>query len=256
MLKVKAVKLKSLKAGVHELRMESEDELLDELALSIRRIGVVVPITVEPDGDDYIIIAGHRRFAAAQLAGLDEMPCVVRQDSKDVQTEISLAENLFRKDLSPLETAAAVNDILNQKIMDIPALAQAMHRSEHWIKSQAVILDWPSDVLELLHLGKLSVAAASNIALIEEDTYRAFLLRNAEESGATARVTAAWLQAWRSMAPPEAAAAAPPIEGDSSIVPMVPQAPCIACSEVYRTDELSHVPVCSGCIKAIRDASR
>ncbi len=256
MVKIKLIPIGKLRAGGHELRMEADDELLDELAASIRRIGVIVPLVVRADGDGFVIIAGHRRFGAAQLAGLAEVPCCVSDESESTRTEISLAENLFRKDLSSLETAAAVKDILDNDIMDIPALAAAMHRSDHWIKAQLSILGWPGDVLELLHIGKVSIAAASNLALITEDSYRAFLLRNAEESGATARVTAAWLQAWRSMAPPQEAVESPPVDGQTRSTPMVPQAPCLACSDIYRSDELSHVPICASCIRAIRTAGR
>lgn len=253
MAEVKEIPVEKIKVGEHALRMEAEDETLDELAESIRRIGIIVPLAVVSSGGVYMLVAGHRRLLAAKKCGLQKVPCIVRDDDKAQAKEVSFAENLFRTDLSPVELAAGIKDIFDQGIMELPALAAAMHRSPHWVGAQLLILNWPIDVQQAIHEGWLSVSAASNLALVNDDTYREFLLRNAEESGATARTTAAWLQAWRSMQPPEEAIRAEPVDGQKPVTPAVPQAPCICCGEVYRADELSHVPVCVHCIKIIRE---
>jgi len=252
MVEVKDVPIGKIKVGEHVQRLVIEDDTISELAASIARIGIVNPLLVSADGDKYLLVAGHRRLQAAKRCGLTTVPCIVASAEKNVDTEISFAENLFRKDLSPLELACAVKDVLDKNVMPLEELAAGLNRSAEWVRRMVAMLDWPQDVLEAIHAGWLSIAAAHNVALITEDTYRKFLLRNAEDSGATARTTAAWLQAWRSMAPAEQAITAPPVSGESRTTPMVPQAPCIACGEVFRTDELSHVPVCAGCIRAIR----
>lgn len=254
MANVKELPVSSIVIGEHALRLEAEDEAIDDLAASIRRVGIIVPLVVAPEGDLFHLIAGHRRLAAAKRLGLSEVPCCVRE-AKDVdRVEVSFAENLFRLDLSPVELAAGIRDALTKGIMDVQALSQAMHRSAHWVNAQVSLLSWPEDVLAAIHAGWLSVSAASNLALITDDAYRDFLLRNAADSGATARTTAAWLQAWRSMIPPEAAITAEPVSGESRTTPMVPQAPCLGCGDVKRSDELSHVPMCSHCIQAVREA--
>jgi len=250
------VPIEKIKVGDNALRMEAQDDSIDTLAASIRRIGVIVPIVVSVDGDNYNVIAGHRRFAAAQRIGLGFIPCILREDEKAVVKEVSFAENLFRKDLSPLEVAAGVKDAIEQKIMDVKSLALAMRKSEHWVAAQLAMLKWPADVLECIHLEKMSVAAASNIALITDDKYRGFLIKNALENGATARITAAWLQAWRSMEPPEVAVTTGPAAGPDRPLPALPQAPCLVCGEVRRTDSMSLVLVCSNCINSIRSAGR
>lgn len=254
MVEIKNIPVENVKVGDHALRLEVEDEAVEELAASIRRIGIIVPLVVAPEGDVFHLVAGHRRLAAARRVGLSEVPCCVREATEGARVEVSFAENLFRLDLSPVELAAGMKDVLTKGIMDVHALAKAMHRSEHWVNAQFSLLSWPKDVLAAIHSGWLSVSAASNLALITDDAYREFLLRNAADSGATARTTAAWLQAWRSMVPPEAAITAEPVSGDSRTTPMVPQAPCLGCGEVHRSDELSHVPMCSQCIQAVREA--
>lgn len=256
MTKIVQIPIEEIEVGEHALRMEQADETLFSLAASIRRIGVLVPLVCRRDAGGIFLVAGHRRLAAAQSVGLNKVPVIIGEYDAAQTTEVSLAENLFRQDLSAVEVAAGVKDVIDRGIMDVPAVAAALHYSEHWVACQLALLDWPAEVLEAIHNGKISVSAASNLALVNDDGYRAFLLRNAVEQGATARSTAAWLQAWRSMQPPEKAVTAEPVPAGERQMPMVPQAPCLACGEVFRVDELSHVPICSGCIQAIRNAGR
>ncbi len=254
MADVKEIPVEKINIGEHALRLEPEDEAINDLAASIHRIGIIVPLVVTPEGDGFLLIAGHRRLAAAKRLGISEVPCCIREAKGADGVEVSFAENLFRLDLSPVELASGIKDVLTKNIMDVQALATVMHRSVHWVNCQLELLDWPADVLEGIHAGWLSVAAASNLALITDDTYRDFLLNTAADSGATARTTAAWLQAFQSMQPAEKAILSEPVAGDAASVPMVPQAPCLGCGEVFRSDQLSHVPMCSQCIQAIREA--
>jgi len=250
---VQNVPLEKIQVGEYAQRVEVEDEGIVELAESIRRVGMLVPVVVSKRGDAFVLVAGHRRIAAARSLGLVTVPAVVREIGAPVAKEVSFAENLFRKDLSPIELAAAIKDCLDQGTVTIDELAAGLHRSVHWVQAQVSLLNWPDDVLEVIHNGKLSVSAAHNLAIITDDVYREFLVRQAVENGATARATAAWLQAWRSMAPPEEAIGREPVKEGKHQTPMVPQAPCIVCANVFRTDELSHVPVCVHCIRTIRD---
>lgn len=256
MAEVKEIPIEKIKVGEHAQRLAESGEEIDELAASIRRIGIINPLVVAAVGDAYTLIAGHRRWMAARKIGLARVPCVVWESEESMAAEVSFAENLFRRDLSPLELGCAIKDILDKKVMTVEELADGLHRSTEWLRRMVTMLDWPADVLNALHAGWLSVSAASNLALIEDDVYRDFLLRNAQDSGATARATAAWLQAWRSMAPVEVAVQTPPVEGELRTTPMVPQAPCICCGQVFRTDQLSHVPACAQCIQAIRNIGR
>jgi len=248
------IELDRIKFGENLGRLDFDDEEVEDLAISIGRIGLINPIIVRKKDEDFVIIAGHRRYVAAQKCGMEKIACYVHEGKETETTEITIAENLFRTDLTPVETACMVHDILNNDIMSLEQVAAAMHRSRHWVKSQVDLLAWPGDVLEIVHQGKLSVSAASNLALIEDANYRAFLIRNAVDSGATARTTAAWLQAWRSMASPEEAIDAQPLPGGSTVKPAVPQAPCLCCGEIKRTDALATVLMCPQCIGAIRNA--
>ncbi len=254
MPKIQEIPIEKIVTGEHSVRAQISNDSVNDLLSSISRIGIVCPIVVQKDGDSYKVVFGHRRFRAAQLANLKTVSCIVRHDAVTQVKEIAFAENFFRADLSPIEQASAIKDVIDTGSMTIQQVAAGFNRTDNWVARQVSILTWPADILEAVHVGWLSVAAAANLALIEEDTYRSFLLRNAEESGCTARVSASWLQAWRSMAPPEAALEAEPVPAGRSVIPALPQAPCICCSQIKRTDELSSVLICPTCINAIRTA--
>ncbi len=254
MTELKNIPVEKIRVGDYDIRLVETDQELDGLRRSIRRVGILVPIIVSGGPDFFDLIAGHRRYRAAVLENFATVPAIIKDSDRVAAVETSFAENLFREDLSPLELASAIKDVMEQKILNAEDLAMALGRSREWLRRQVSILNWPEDCQKAIHTKKLSVAAASNLAMVRDDAYRGFLLRNAVESGATARVTSAWLQAWESMLPPEQAIEAEPMPGGQRQQPMVPQAPCLVCSQVFRTDELSHVPICASCIRSIRNA--
>jgi len=256
MEKVQELPIGKLVASQNALRLAIKEEGLDDLASSIRRIGIVVPLLVVAEGDAFRVVAGHRRLLAAQRCSMEMVPVIVRGDSDAETKEIALASNLFREDLSPVETACAIDDLIKSGDFEVGDIARMMHRSENWISRQLALLSWPADVLGAVHDGAISVSAASNLALVTDDVYRNFLLQNAVDSGATARTTSAWLQAWRAQLPPAEAIVSEPAAGPSPNGPPLPQAPCIACGEVHRHDAMSMVMICSSCINAIRGAVR
>ena len=254
MNELRKISIDQIKVGEHEQRLESEDPGIAELAASIRRVGVINPLVLVRDGDDLRLVAGHRRLLAARMAGINFVPCFVRTTEPIVDAEVSFAENFFRKDLSPVELAGALKDCLDRQIMEVKELAAGFHRSEHWVRSMIAIADWPADVLEAIHSEKISVSAGANLACVTEPAYREFLVRNAVEQGATARTTAAWLQAWQAMQPPEEAITAEPVPAGAPQVPLVPQAPCLCCAQLFDVNRMSHVPICGACIQILRVA--
>ena len=207
MLKTKefTIELEGIDAGENPLRLEGENKGIAELTESISRIGLINPLVVAPgaDGYRYRLIAGHRRFAACRRAGLKEVQVRIIEGEQREICEIALAENLFRKDLSPVEMAVAVVALIREGGMAREQVASICHRPSAWVREQEEIVSWPADVQNAVHNGWLSVSAASNLALVHDDAHRRFLLNQAKQKGATARATAAWLQAWLSSVSPQ-----------------------------------------------------
>ncbi|GAH53327.1 unnamed protein product, partial [marine sediment metagenome] len=223
MQETQSILINKIEVGLHRQRSEGEDEEIQELAASIRRVGVLVPVIVVRKDDAFSLVAGHRRIAAASIAGLAEVPAIIRESNEAEATEVSFAENFFRRDLSPVEQASAIRGCIDDKVMTIEELAKGLHRSEQWICEQAKMTTWPDEILQAIHFKYISVSAARNLAAISDPQYRGFLLHNAVENGVTARVTAAWLQAYQLSKGPEEALAAQPVEGPVPAVAVVPQ---------------------------------
>lgn len=252
MKEIKEIPIGQIMVGEHEQRLSLDDDSLNGLVASIKRLGILQPLIVRKQDSRIYLVAGHRRLAAAKKVGLESVPCIVRVGIDDLEHEVVFAENFFRKDLSPVELACAMKDIREKGEIGLAELAAGFHRSEHWVVRMIAIADWPGDVQEAIHEGSLSVSAASNLAVVFDNAYRGFLVRNAVEQGATARTTASWLQAWRAMQPAEEAITSEPVSMGTHQTPMVPQAPCFICAEVFKVDEVSYVPICGGCIKLIK----
>lgn len=254
MQEIQNIPMVKIEVGPHRQRSEGEDEQISELAASIRRVGVLVPVIVVSHDDHYILLAGHRRIAAAAAAGLAEVPAIIRDSSAAEATEVSFAENFFRRDLSPVEQAAAIRGCIDDKVMTIEELAAGLNRSQQWICEQAKMTTWPAEVLQAIHLKYISVSAARNLAAISDSQYRMFLLKNAVENGVTARITAAWRQAWELSRPPEEALTTAPVNGVIPAAAVVPQAPCLFCCNVFRTDGLNFMGVCPQCLADFQQA--
>lgn len=250
------IPIEEIQVGEHEQRLNEEDGGIEDLARSISRLGVLVPLHVAPVGDSFILVCGHRRLRASKKAGLEKVPCIILDSEKGKAAETSFAENFYRRNLSPVELSGALKDCLAQDVMDIAELAAGFHRTEHWVRRMIAICEWPSDILEAIHNDRISVSAAANIVCVTDDKYRSFLVANAVDQGATARTTSAWLQAWRSMQPAEEAVKTEPVPGQTIQIPAVPQAPCFCCTQGFPVNEMSHVPMCGPCIQIMQSASK
>lgn len=251
---LREVKVRELIAGEYSVRDVEEGEELDALAGSIARVGVLNPLVCVDADNGLHVIAGHRRLLAAKKIGLQVVPVLVREAGGTEGREISLAENLFRRDLTPVETAAALKDVLDAEIMSAEELAKTVDRSEAWVRRMVAMLSWPGDVLSCVHAGTISQSAAHNLAAVTDSEYRGYLLSIAAENGATARTTSAWLRAWESMAPAEEAVTREPVPPGEKAGPRLSCAPCFCCGETYRQDELVYLALCVGCVRVIRDA--
>lgn len=254
MQEIQSIAIGKIEVGTHRQRSEGEDEEIQELTASIRRVGVLVPLIVVPKDGHFLLVAGHRRIAAAKAAGIAEIPAIVRAGSEAENAEVSFAENFFRRDLSPVEQAASIRECLDSGIMNIEELAKGFHRSQQWITAQANLTTWAPEVLHAIHNKKISVSAGRNLALIDDPQYRAFLLNNAVENGASARVTSAWLQAYQLSRPPADVLTAAPVDGPQPAAIVIPQAPCLFCSRVFRTDALNYMAVCGQCLADFQQA--
>jgi ParB family chromosome partitioning protein len=140
-------------------RMQFEPEALNELTQSVRARGVVQPIVVRPtaDGQRYEIVAGERRWRAAQMAGLNEIPAVVREVDDNAALAISLIENIQREDLNPIEEATALKRLIDEFGLTHQETADAVGRSRAAVSNLLRLLDLGEDVRAYLEAGELDM---------------------------------------------------------------------------------------------------
>ena len=116
---VRQIPINRLQPNTDQPRKSFNQEALKELAQSIKEHGIIQPIVVVARGENYIIIAGERRFRAAKMAGLKTVPAIVKEYTEQEMREIALIENLQREDLNPIETAIAIKQLIDLSLIHI-----------------------------------------------------------------------------------------------------------------------------------------
>ena len=150
-----------IRRGKHQPRRIVEESTLEELAHSVRTRGVVQPIVVRPAGPgSFEIVAGERRWRAAQMAGLDEVPAVVRDCSDREAAAVALIENIQREDLNPIEEAQGYRTLADEFGLTHQDLADAVGRSRSAVSNALRLLDLNEDVRALVVQGDLDMGHA------------------------------------------------------------------------------------------------
>ncbi|MHC9419191.1 ParB/RepB/Spo0J family partition protein [Sphingomonas citri] len=169
-------------------RRHFDETALDELAASIAERGVIQPIIVRPHGHDYQIVAGERRWRAAQRARLHEVPVVVREYSDSETLQIALLENIQRQDLNAIEEARAYQRLIDEFGHTQDALARAVHKSRSHVANLLRLLDLPDEVQSRVVSGTLTmgharamVSADDPIALADQVVTQGLSVRQTEK---------------------------------------------------------------------------
>ena len=150
-----------IRRGRHQPRRVVEESALEELAHSVRTRGIVQPIVVRPAGPgSFEIVAGERRWRAAQMAGLDEVPAVVRECSDREAAAVALIENIQREDLNPIEEAEGYRTLADEFGLTHQELADAVGRSRSSVSNALRLLDLNDDVRALVERGDLDMGHA------------------------------------------------------------------------------------------------
>ena len=162
--------ISSVFANPNQPRKVFDQNALRELADSIAKHGVIMPIIVNKSGDRYMIIAGERRFRASKLAGLSTVPCIIKTYNERQIKEISLIENLQREDLNPIEAATAMKSLMEDYGLTQEDLADRIGKSRPAIANTLRLLSLSSEVIKYVVSGELSAGhARAIVSLPQED---------------------------------------------------------------------------------------
>jgi ParB family transcriptional regulator, chromosome partitioning protein len=181
------LEVSSISPNPHQPRVHFDEESLSELAASIAQIGVLQPILVRQVGDAYELIAGERRWRAARRAGLAVIPAVVRPTDDISSIEQALVENLHREDLTPLEEAAAYQQLIEDFEMTHEQVALRVGKSRSAITNTLRLLGLPPVVQRLLADGRLSAGHARALLGTPDRVFQEQLAKISAEEGWTVR---------------------------------------------------------------------
>lgn len=166
---LRTIALEHLQAGSYQPRVHFDPRSLEDLAASIRRFGVLQPLVVRPlGGGRYEIVAGERRARAARLAGLAEVPAVVRELEAEAQLEIALIENVQRADLNAIEEARGYLQLMDAFRLTQEDVAERIGKSRPYIANKIRLLQLPEEVQMRLVQGELSEGHVRALLGIED----------------------------------------------------------------------------------------
>lgn len=170
-------------------RFVFDDAKLEELARSITANGVVQPLLVRRKGSRYELIAGERRWRAAQRAGLSNIPAVVRNVTDDKVLELALIENIQREDLNPIEEARAYKKLIETLGLTQETVAERVGRDRSYVTNYLRLLKLPDDLQELLQVGRLSTGHCRALLGAEHVDVQRRLARKIIEQDLSVRTT-------------------------------------------------------------------
>ena len=161
------VRIALVEPKVGQPRKNFDAEELQNLALSIAQYGIIQPITVRKVGDMYRIIAGERRWRAARMAGLSEIPVVIMDADEQKSAEMALVENIQRENLNPIEEAEAIETLMDEFGLTQDEASKRIGRSRSSVANLLRLLDLPDSVREYVSSGALSAGHAKAILALE-----------------------------------------------------------------------------------------
>lgn len=178
---LRMIPIKSVVPNPNQPRVHFDEAALEDLSRSIKAIGVLQPILVRPRDGGFELIAGERRWRAAQSAGLTEIPAVVKVTDDMSSTEQALVENLHRQDLTALEEAAAYRQLLDDFSLTHDQVAERVGKSRSAISNALRLLTLPASIQQVLADGRLSAGHARAILGVSDRAVQERLAKEAVE---------------------------------------------------------------------------
>lgn len=181
------LKITEVEPNRNQPRKNFNQEALEELAESIKEYGLIQPIIVTEKDGYYSIIAGERRWRACKLAGLEEIPVIVREDDEKKNNEIALIENIQREDLNPFEKALGIKNLMNDYGLTQEEVAKKLGKSRSAIANTIRVLNLEPRVLEFAKQGKLTEGHCKALLSITDPEKQYMMAVDMIERGTTVR---------------------------------------------------------------------
>lgn len=166
---IREIEIDLIRPGQQQPRTSFDQDKLEELAQSIRTSGIIQPLLVRPQGGLFELVAGERRWRAAQLAGMGRVPAIIREIPDEKLLELALIENIQRQELNPIEEANAYKRLIESLHLTQEEVAQRVGRDRTFVTNYLRILKLPSEIQSLLEAEKLSFGHARALLGLTDD---------------------------------------------------------------------------------------
>lgn len=186
------VSVDEIDAPREDMRSYMVKEGLEELAESVRKVGVILPLSLRRSGERFEVVDGHRRLEAARLAGLSVVPCVIGDGDDESTEKARLHANIFREDVNAVDEARYMGRLLEKHGYSLADLVRACGKSESYVQGRLAILEFDTELQAAVEVGKISVSVARELARVDEAEERRRLLFYAVECGCTATQARSW----------------------------------------------------------------
>ncbi len=183
------VRISQVEPNSEQPRKHFDEAGLAELADSIRQYGIISPLIVQNRGKYYEIIAGERRWRAARMAGIKEVPVIIRDISDQQRMEMSLIENIQREDLNPIEEARAYRRLLDEFNLKQDEVAQSVSKSRTTVTNSLRLLKLSDDVQQMVIEGQLTGGHARCLVSVEDEALQKQLAERIAEQNLSVRET-------------------------------------------------------------------
>ena len=184
---LKNLKITEVEPNRNQVRKNFDQEALEELAESIKEYGLIQPIVVTKKDNYYSIVAGERRWRASKIAGLTEIPAIIREDDEKINAEISLIENMQREDLNPIEKATGIKTLMDNYGMSQDEIAKKLGKAKSTIINWTRVLNLDPRVLEMVKEGKISEGHCKALLAITDPDKQYIAAKHMLERGSTVR---------------------------------------------------------------------
>ena len=176
------------------MRHDLTPESVEDLALSIKQVGVIEPLVVKPLGDRFEVIAGHRRLVASSLAGLVVVPCFIVNASKEQSELLKIHENLYRVDIKPSDEADHFKYLIEHHKLSPVRIAKLINKSEGYVSDRLAILSFPPELKHALDAGEIKLTIAREFSRLDDLPKMREYLKYAILNGITQSLARQWVE--------------------------------------------------------------
>lgn len=250
---IKMVKLDDIKPPTKTIRTKADEDKMEELIDSIRRFGLINPITVFPRGKMYEIFAGHRRYIACKALGLEEIPANIRTADETQRDIIKLHENTVREDINPIDQAHYFKYMIEKYKYTHDEFANMIGKSRPYVSNIMRLLTYPPYIQEAIEKEDLTYNIANILMQIEDEGTREIYIGHAIRGGLSQETANTWVQNWKIAKEAQEAPEAHSENQEPRSEPVYHPPTCTYCGKSSRDLPLEAMLVCTQCKFNLRD---